>query len=203
MEKKELSPAQSAEKASIESRLRELEKKRDKQKGDGLDPAEEDQRKRLQARDSQVKTHERAHLAAAGGLSRGGMSLVYQVGPDGRSYAIGGSVQIDTSPGKTPEETIIKAQKIRASAMAPADPSPQDIKVAAQASQMEAQARAEIAKRDSEPEPASEPVVTHSKQVVAEEEALKQAAEEREEALEEDEEGRELFMQRVARAYGG
>ncbi len=140
-----LSPAKEAEKARIEARLSVLEKKIEKEKTTGLDPAEEDQKKRLQARDSEVRAHEMSHLAAAGGLASGGMRLTYQTGPDGRQYAVGGSVKIDTSKAGTPEETIQKAQQIRAAALAPSDPSSQDLQVAARASQMEAEARNELA----------------------------------------------------------
>lgn len=97
----------------------------------------------LKARDREVRAHEMAHLAAAGGLATSGASYTYQHGPDGVSYAIGGEVTIDTSSGNNPEETIRKAQAIRAAALAPAEPSGQDHAVAAQASQMETQARAE------------------------------------------------------------
>lgn len=142
---KPLSPAKEAEKARIEARLAVLEKKIEEKKTSGLDSPEEDQKRRLQERDAEVRAHEMAHLAAAGGLARGGMSLVYQTGPDGRQYAVGGSVNIDTSKANTPEETIQKAQRIRAAALAPADPSSQDLQVAARASQMEAEARAELA----------------------------------------------------------
>ena len=72
------------------------------------------------------------------------MKLTYQTGPDGRHYAVGGSVKIDTFEARTPEETVRKAQRIRAAALAPSDPSPQDLQVAAKASQMEARARTEI-----------------------------------------------------------
>ena len=61
-------------------------------------------------------------------------------------------VKIDTSSGSTPEDTIRKAQTIRAAALAPAEPSGQDRAVAAQASQMEAQARAEQASQDRDDE---------------------------------------------------
>lgn len=153
LQKKELSPAKEAERARIKARLSVLEKKIEKEKTSGLDPAEEDQKKRLRDRDTEVRSHEMAHLAAAGGLASGGMSLVYQTGPDGRQYAVGGSVQIDTSKANTPEETIQKAQRIRAAALAPSDPSSQDLQVAARASQMEAEARNELAtKKRSEPE---------------------------------------------------
>lgn len=98
----------------------------------------------LKARDSAVRAHEQAHIAASGGLAEGGPSFVYQRGPDGKNYAIGGEVNIDVSPGRTPQETIAKAQLIRAAALAPADPSPQDRAIAARATQMELQARAEL-----------------------------------------------------------
>ncbi len=141
------SPAREAEIARIEARIAVLEGKMKAEENGGLDPAEKDQQRRLQERDAEVRAHEMAHLAAAGSLAMGGMNLVYQTGPDGKPYAVGGSVKIDTSKGATPEETIQKAQKIRAAALAPADPSPQDLQVAARASQMEAEARAELAAR--------------------------------------------------------
>lgn len=142
-----LSPGREAEKARLEARISALEGKIKHEEQSGLDPAEQDQAQRLKERDAEVRAHEMAHLAAAGSLARGGMSLVYQTGPDGRQYAVGGSVQIDTSKGRTPEETIQKAQRIRAAALAPADPSPKDLQVAAKASQMEAEARAELAEK--------------------------------------------------------
>ena len=99
----------------------------------------------LQQTDRQVRGHEQAHLAAAGGLARG-VSFTFVTGPDGRQYAVGGEVSIDTSPvSGDPERTIQKAQQIRAAANAPANPSGQDRAVAAQASQMEQAARQELA----------------------------------------------------------
>lgn len=98
----------------------------------------------LQARDQQVRAHEQAHLAASGGLATSGASYTYQKGPDGVSYAIGGEVSIDVSAGRTPQDTIARAATIRAAALAPSDPSGQDRAVAAAASQMEQQARAEL-----------------------------------------------------------
>jgi hypothetical protein len=114
---------------------------RSKPKGrDGLTPEQERELSELQVRDRQVRAHEAAHQAAGGGLT-GGASFTYQVGPDGQSYAIGGEVPVDLSSGRTPEETIARAQRVRAAAMAPADPSPADYSVAAAASQLEAAAR--------------------------------------------------------------
>lgn len=100
---------------------------------------------KLKARDSEVRQHEQAHLAAAGGLAVSGASYTYQRGPNGVDYAIGGEVHIDTAPGRTPEETIARAHTIQAAALAPAEPSGADRAVAAQAGQLEQQARAELA----------------------------------------------------------
>jgi hypothetical protein len=99
----------------------------------------------LQQRDREVRAHEQAHLSASGGLASGGARFSFQQGSDGKQYAIGGEVRIDTSPGKTPQETINKARQIRAAALAPAEPSAQDRAVAAQSGEMEVQARAELA----------------------------------------------------------
>jgi len=106
----------------------------------------EDQAKidKLKARDLQVRQHEQAHLAAAGSLATSGATYTYQRGPNGVSYAVGGEVNIDTSPGRTPEETIARARQIQAAALAPADPSGQDRSVAASAAQMAQQAQAEL-----------------------------------------------------------
>lgn len=64
---------------------------------------------KLKARDTEVRQHEQAHMAAAGGLATSGATFTYQRGPNGVNYAIGGEVNIDTSPGATPEETIQRA----------------------------------------------------------------------------------------------
>ncbi|HEX9083045.1 MAG TPA: putative metalloprotease CJM1_0395 family protein [Holophagaceae bacterium] len=110
-----------------------------------LDPAQEKVVAQLQATDRKVRAHEAAHLAAAGGLARGGAAFSYTQGPDGRSYAVAGEVSIDTSPVQgNPAATLAKAQQIVAAAMAPADPSPQDRSVAAAASAMAAQAQRDL-----------------------------------------------------------
>ena len=101
---------------------------------------------KLRARDREVRAHEAAHLAAGRPYVTGGPSFTYQRGPDGRSYAIGGEVQLDASEiADDPDATLSKADTVRRAALAPADPSPQDLRVAADATQMAAQARLEIA----------------------------------------------------------
>ena len=99
----------------------------------------------LAATDRQVRAHEAAHLAAAGALAQGGANFTTVRGPDGQMYAIGGEVSIDVSAARTPEATIAKAEQIRRAALAPADPSAQDYRVAAQAAQLLAQAQRELA----------------------------------------------------------
>lgn len=105
----------------------------------------------LKSRDLEVKRHEQAHLAAGGQYVTSGANYVYQTGPDGNRYAIGGEVGIDTSPiAGNPEATLLKAQQIQAAALAPAQPSSQDHSVARAAMQMANSARMELAQSDQE-----------------------------------------------------
>ena len=99
----------------------------------------------LQQRDSEVRAHEAAHIAGGGSAVKGGASFSYEKGPDGQLYAVGGEVPISLGGGNSPQEKIANAQAVQAGALAPASPSPQDLKVAASASQLETQARAELA----------------------------------------------------------
>lgn len=110
----------------------------------------------LASRDAEVRSHEAAHVAAAGGLA-GSPSYSFQVGPDGRSYAVGGEVSIDLSPGQTPDETISRARRVRAAALAPGDPSAADLSVAAAAMSMELRAGEELRRAESEARAAGEP----------------------------------------------
>ena len=110
-----------------------------------LSEAERKQVEELRQRDREVRAHEQAHAAAAGALARGGPSYDLERGPDGRMYAVGGEVNIDTSPVQgDPRATLEKAGQIRRAALAPADPSSQDRAVAAEAAAMAAQARVEL-----------------------------------------------------------
>ncbi|MCK9262009.1 MAG: hypothetical protein M0P63_19880 [Azoarcus sp.] len=109
-----------------------------------LSTAEQQAVSQLAARDAEVRAHEQAHVSAGGELITSGASFTYQVGPDNKHYAIGGEVSIDTSPGATPAETLDRAARIRAAALAPADPSAQDRQVAAQADRMAIEARQEL-----------------------------------------------------------
>src|SRR5690554_4827639 len=105
---------------------------------------EQQEIKQLAGRDREVRAHEQAHVAV-GGAYAGNARYQFERGPNGVSYAVSGEVSIDTSAAATPELTIQKAQQVRRAALAPAEPSPQDVRVAAQAQQMEIQAMAELA----------------------------------------------------------
>lgn len=104
----------------------------------------------LQSRDREVRAHEQAHLAVAGRYATSGANLDYQKGPDGKRYAVGGEVNIDTRPVPgDPRATALKAEVIRRAALAPGNPSAQDRRVAAEASQMAAEARLELQQENS------------------------------------------------------
>lgn len=110
---------------------------------------EQDLIRELSNRDREVRAHEQAH-AAVGGQYAGAPTYQFQRGPDGVNYAVGGEVRIDISPAATPEETIRKMQIVRAAALAPLEPSPQDRSVAAQAAAQLAQAQAELTSSEAE-----------------------------------------------------
>lgn len=110
-----------------------------------LTKEEQQEVRKLQQRDREVRAHEAAHLAAGGAHVRGGIQFDHERGPDGRMYAVGGEVSIDSSPvPNDPEATLRKANQVRAAALAPADPSPQDRAVAADAAAMASEARSEM-----------------------------------------------------------
>jgi hypothetical protein len=112
-----------------------------------LTPEEQQQVQKLRQIDRQVRAHEAAHKAAGAGLT-GAVTYEFVRGPDGRQYAVAGEVSIDVSPAQTPEQTIAKAKRIQAAALAPADPSSQDRAVAAQAAQMAAKAQIEQSREE-------------------------------------------------------
>ncbi len=110
-----------------------------------LSDEQQAQVKELKERDAEVRAHEAAH-AATGGSFAGSPSYEYQVGPDGKRYAIGGEVKIDTAPIEgDPQATIQKLQQVQAAALAPAEPSDQDRKVAQAAAAALREAQSELA----------------------------------------------------------
>ena len=104
----------------------------------------------LKERHKEVVTHEQAH-AGAGGQYAGSPSYSYETGPDGVKYAVSGEVSIDTAKiPNDPQATIVKAQQIKRAALAPAEPSAQDRRVAASADRLASEARQEILSSNSE-----------------------------------------------------
>jgi len=119
--------------------------------------AEMEMIRELQTRENEVQAHEQAHIAAGGRYVQGGASFTHRMGPDGRMYAVGGEVSIDTSPVPgDPQATLEKAQQIRRAALAPGEPSAQDMQAAAKASRMAAKARAELRQEGSSESGAAE-----------------------------------------------
>lgn len=111
--------------------------------------AEQQDLESLKHRDQEVRTHEQAH-ASIGGQYAGSPQYEYQQGPDGVRYAVDGEVSIDVSQESTPEQTVRKMQQVRAAALAPAEPSAQDLQVAAEAARLAFEARADIAEEQRE-----------------------------------------------------
>ncbi len=101
---------------------------------------------KLKLREKRVIAHEMAHKAV-GGRYAGAVHYVYTRGPDGKYYITGGDVSIDVSEEPDPEATIRKMEIVRAAALAPVDPSPQDIRVAQIATMKEMKARLELQKQ--------------------------------------------------------
>jgi hypothetical protein len=99
----------------------------------------------LKQTDTKVRRHEMAHIAAGGRYITSGANFTYQRGPDGQSYVIGGEVSIDTSPVPgDPQATIQKMRQVKNAALAPANPSSQDMKVASKASQSASKALSDL-----------------------------------------------------------
>lgn len=98
----------------------------------------------LAAVDREVRAHEAAHAAVGGNLA-GTPSFRFITGPDGQRYAVGGEVPIELQQSKDPQVTLRNAEQVHAAALAPAQPSGQDLQVAAAASQVIANAQLQIA----------------------------------------------------------
>ncbi len=110
-----------------------------------LTQAEVQELSELKQRDREVRAHEQAHIMAGGQYVRGGAHYEYEKGPDGKGYAVGGEVQIDTSKiPADPEATAQKMSAIKRAALAPAEPSGQDRSVASKAARIENQMKMEI-----------------------------------------------------------
>lgn len=102
---------------------------------------------KLRQIESRVIAHEMAHKAVAGRYA-GAVSYSYTKGPDGKLYITGGEVSLDMKEESEPEETMKKMEVIIAAALAPSDPSPQDIRVAQAASIKKMKAQIELSQKE-------------------------------------------------------
>lgn len=126
----------------------------------------------LSRRDREVRAHEQAH-SAVGGNYAGGPTYTFKRGPDGRSYAVGGEVSIDVSAiANDPAATLRKMEQVQRAALAPAEPSGQDFRVAAQAQVLAAQARVDLAAQQRD---AAASAIAERKAQAAEREQAEQA----------------------------
>lgn len=91
---------------------------------------------RLQQAEREVIAHEQAHMSV-GGPYAGSATYSYTEGPDGKRYVTGGEVSIHAPAGKDAEETARIMNQVKRAALAPANPSSQDMKVAARAAAAE------------------------------------------------------------------
>lgn len=130
-----------------------------------LSQEEKQQIAELKARDIEVKAHEQAHMAAAAGINASAPSYDYQVGPDGKKYAVGGEVSISFSKSSNPADNLKKAQTMKAAALAPANPSAQDMSVARSADQMIIEAQKEIVTERQQTSEAPQPTTPETSEV--------------------------------------
>lgn len=77
--------------------------------------------------DSQTRAHEQTHAAL--GDTTGAISYNYQVGPDGKLYATGGHVRLDTTIPEDEAAALAKLDKLSTAASGPAGLSGADAQI--------------------------------------------------------------------------
>jgi hypothetical protein len=83
-----------------------------------------------------------------GGSYASAPTYTFNRGPDGKRYAVGGEVSIDVGAvPNDPAATLRKMEIVLRAALAPAEPSAQDLRVASQAQAQMTQARVELAEQ--------------------------------------------------------
>jgi len=81
-------------------------------------------------KDAEIRTHEQAHASI--GHTTSPISYNYQQGPDGKMYAVGGSVRMDTSIPDDPKAAAFKLDILQKAALGPASTSEADNTIASQ-----------------------------------------------------------------------
>jgi hypothetical protein len=96
----------------------------------GLSAKEQQVVRELQASDVSVRRHEAQHFRAAGGVASGTANFSLVQGPDGKFYAVQGSVDISTTSTNDPQKAAQQAISFQNAATAPGDASAQDFAAA-------------------------------------------------------------------------
>jgi len=81
--------------------------------------------------DLDIRSHEQAHATI--GVTTSPISYNYQQGPDGKMYAIGGSVRLDTSIPDDPKAAMEKMDRIKDAVTGVDNPSGADMAISTQA----------------------------------------------------------------------
>lgn len=140
-----ISTEQGADWAAVTPLIQKRQRQAAERAAAGLSPADQQVVDELRTRDREVRDHEQAHKRV-GGPYASHPTYSYQVGPDGKQYAVGRQVQIDTSPiPDDPAATVAKMEIVKAAALAPSEPSSADRQVAALADAMRTQALGDLA----------------------------------------------------------
>ncbi len=105
----------------------------------GADSGDEQVVKDLEQRDREVRSHESRHSAALGQYAKGAPHYSYQVGPDGKAYAVGGYVEADVAMSGQSGD-FGKALTLRNAALAGGEASAADMLVASYASRVNVKA---------------------------------------------------------------
>lgn len=114
--------------------------------GRELSQGDEELLQRLQARDAKVRNHEAAHVMAAGGQASL-PTYEYQLGPDGKRYAVGGAVNLSILSTGEPEADARQASRALRAALATGEPSAKDIQAAGKAREYMAKAMQKAAEQ--------------------------------------------------------
>ena len=80
--------------------------------------------------DAEIKSHEQIHASI--GQTTSPISYNYQEGPDGKLYAVGGNVRLDTSIPNDPKAAAFKLDMLQKAASGPLDSSGADNTIATQ-----------------------------------------------------------------------
>ncbi len=137
---------------------------------DLMDNTDKERIRDLEERDRKVRQREEAHVRAAGLLASGGPKYRYEIGPDGKRYAVEGHTDIKVKEGNTPEERLKNAKQAERAAQQGGAVTPQSAKVLAEARGEAQKAQQEIEteqKGEEQESSSSQPLVDRFAQKVA------------------------------------